>query len=151
MSRRNSLAIMALTLSLIGLTSQSYAAERAGTFKVVNGSVSIERNGATQNAEVGDAVLEGDTVITAESSFAGITLRDNTRLTSGPGSTLVIDDFAFDTTTHKGRLSANLKRGKLAVISGKLAKSNPESVQFNTGSMTVGVRGTEFILEAAGE
>lgn len=127
------------------------AEERAGTFKVVNGTVHVERAGVTENAQIGGALMQGDRVVTAPDSFAGITLRDNTRLTASPDSTLVIDAFSFDTTTHKGRLNASLKKGRLAVISGQLAKANPESVTYNTGSMTIGVRGTEFILEAAGE
>lgn len=125
--------------------------DRAGTFKVVNGSVQVERSGETEIAQVGGAVMQGDRVITAANSFAGITLRDNTRLTASPNSALVIDAFSFDTTTHEGRLNASLKKGRLSVISGQLAKANPESVTYNTGTMTIGVRGTEFILEAAGE
>jgi len=125
--------------------------ENAGTFKVVSGEVSVMRDGKTLKASPGAAVKAGDVVITSAASFAGITLRDNTRLTAGPGSRLVIDRFAFDTTTHDGELSASINKGSLAVISGQLAKANPEKVVFNTGTMTVGVRGTEFIIEAGKE
>jgi hypothetical protein len=33
------------------------------------------------------------------------------------------------------------------VISGKLAKANPDAVRFSTPTTTLGVRGTEFIIE----
>jgi len=124
---------------------------RAGSFKVVSGSVQVQRDNNLEAAKPGAAVYQGDVIITAKTSFAGITLQDNTRLTAGPNSRLVIDAFSFDTTTHQGQLNASLNKGSLAVISGQLAKSNPERVVFNTNTMTVGVRGTEFILEAQGE
>ena len=41
-----------------------------------------------------------------------------------------------------------MRRGSLGVISGKIAKASPEQVSFNTPSVSLGVRGTEFILEA---
>jgi hypothetical protein len=36
------------------------------------------------------------------------------------------------------------------VVSGKIAKQSPESVRFSTPTTTLGVRGTEFVIEAAG-
>ncbi|MEH6443662.1 MAG: FecR domain-containing protein [Oceanospirillaceae bacterium] len=125
--------------------------KKAGTFKVISGSVTASRNNILHNVKTGDSVFIGDLIITAASSFAGMTLYDNTRLTSGPNSRVVIDAFSFNTTTHKGELSASLDKGSLAVISGQLAKASPEKVVFNTRTMTVGVRGTEFIIEAYGE
>lgn len=125
--------------------------QKAGTFKVVSGSVKAFRNDIYHVVKAGDPVWIGDKIITAAASFAGMTLYDNTRLTSGPNSSIVIDAFSFNTTTHKGELSASIGKGSLAVISGQLAKASPEKVVFNTDTMTVGVRGTEFIIEAHGE
>jgi hypothetical protein len=55
--------------------------------------------------------------------------------------------YAFNSTTHQGELAATVKRGSLAVISGKVAKASPDAVQFNTATVTLGVRGTEFIVD----
>ena len=78
----------------------------------------------------------------------GITLRDNTLLSAGPNSTLDLNKFAFNTTTHAGELNASVKRGTLAVVSGKIAKTSPENVSFNTPTISLGVRGTEFVIDA---
>ena len=75
-------------------------------------------------------------------------LQDNTMLSAGPNSTLQMNKFAFDTTTHAGTLDASVKRGTVAVISGKIAKATPQNVSFSTPSMTLGVRGTAFIIDA---
>jgi len=56
-------------------------------------------------------------------------------------------DLASDPTTYDGVLDATIKRGSLAVISGKLAKANPDAVRFSTPTTTLGVRGTAFIIE----
>jgi hypothetical protein len=78
----------------------------------------------------------------------GITLHDNTLLSAGPNSVLVLDNFAFNPTTHAGAIDASVKRGTLAVISGKIAKQSPETVRFRTPSAILGVRGTSFVVDA---
>jgi hypothetical protein len=59
-----------------------------------------------------------------------------------------LNKFSFNTTSHVGELDSTVRRGSLSVISGKVARANPNAVQFNTGTVTLGVRGTEFIIEA---
>ncbi|MES2127910.1 MAG: hypothetical protein V4463_11615, partial [Pseudomonadota bacterium] len=71
-----------------------------------------------------------------------------TVLSVGPNSTISLDKFAFDATSHEGVLNASVKRGTLAVISGKLSKKSPGAVQFTTPSAILGVRGTEFVIDA---
>jgi hypothetical protein len=58
-----------------------------------------------------------------------------------------LEKYAFDPTTHEGALNATVKKGTMAVISGKLSKQNPNAVQFKTPSSILGVRGTEFVIE----
>lgn len=96
---------------------------------------------------IGSEVYDRDRIKTGPQSYIGITLRDNTQLAAGANSLLELNKFAFNTTTHDGVLDATIKRGSLAVISGKLAKANPDAVRFNTPTTTLGVRGTEFIID----
>ena len=124
------------------------AAESAGMIKTLKGQASVVRAGQSLPLRVGDAVMEGDQISTGADSTVGIALRDDTLLAAGAKSTLEIKRFAFDPTTHGGRLDSSVRRGSLAVISGKIAKANPEAVQFSTNTITLGVRGTEFIIDA---
>ena len=128
-------------------------AETAGMVKTSKGVADIERNGQKLAAAVGTSVEARDRIVTGADGAVGITLRDNTLLTAGPNSVLELNKFAFDTTTHAGTLDVGVKKGTLAVISGKLAKTHPHAVSFFTPTTTLGVRGTEFIIEAgqAGE
>jgi hypothetical protein len=75
-------------------------------------------------------------------------LHDNTLLSAGPNSTVDLNKFAFDSTTHAGTIDATVKRGTLSVISGKIAKATPEAVRFSAPGMTLGVRGTSFVIDA---
>ena len=123
-------------------------AESAGTVKTVKGLANIERNGQKLPATVGASIETSDRVTTGAEAAIGITLRDNTLLSAGPNSTLVLNKFVFDATTHAGALDAHVKRGTLSVISGKIAKANPDAVVISTPAITLGVRGTEFIVDA---
>lgn len=120
----------------------------AGTIKTLNGSVEIQRDSATLGAEPGMRVQQSDVIKTGPKSAVGITLRDNTLLSAGENSVLSLDQFVFDSRTQKGALQVTLRKGTLSSISGALAKNSPEAVQFKTSTMTLGVRGTEFIIEA---
>ncbi|RZF25594.1 hypothetical protein EVC45_32675 [Paraburkholderia sp. UYCP14C] len=123
------------------------ASDVAGVVKTVKGTVRLERAAGSSPAAIGSDVYSKDRVVTGPESSVGITLRDTTQLSAGANTTLELDQFAFDSTTHGGVLNARVQRGSLAVISGKLAKANPDSVRFSTPTTTLGVRGTQFIIE----
>jgi hypothetical protein len=127
----------------------SWAAEEAGLIKIAKGEVRIERNGQKMAASAGMPVFAGDTVRTGVDGSVGITLRDNTLISAGPKSTLILNRFAFNSGTYAGALDASLKRGTVAVVSGKLAKNSPSAVQFHTPAAMLGVRGTEFVMDAS--
>jgi hypothetical protein len=122
-------------------------ADAAGVVKTVKGTVRIERAGGSSGAAIGSDVYSSDRVVTGPESSVGITLRDTTQLSAGANTTLELDQFAFNSTTHDGVLHASVKRGSLSVISGKLANANPDAVRFSTPTTTLGVRGTAFIIE----
>lgn len=140
--------LKALCLGIFFCTAGALAQEAAGVVKVVNGAAFIESSGQRQAATVGSKVFVTDRVITGPGGSIGIILRDSTMLSAGPNAQLQMNKFAFDTTTHAGTIDASVKRGTVAVISGKIAKATPENVSFSTPSMTLGVRGTEFIIDA---
>jgi hypothetical protein len=127
------------------------AADSNGVVKTVKGAVHIERAGQNQDVAVGSEVLSKDRIVTGAESSVGVTMRDNTLLTEGANSTLELNAFAFNTTTYDGTLDATIRRGSLAVVDGKLAKANPDSVHYSTPTTTLGVRGTEFIIEVGGD
>ncbi len=119
-----------------------------GMVKSVKGDVTIKREGTTLNAKPGSLLQVSDTIVTGPDSTVGITLEDGTLLSAGPNSSLALNKFLFDSTTNKGILDATLKQGTLAVVSGKLSKTSPDAVTYRTPTTILGVRGTEFVIEA---
>ena len=140
-----------LWVALAGTGWQALAADEAGTVKTVRGSVTLEREGKGLPAAPGQKVQVSDRIVTGADSSAGLVLRDGSILTAGANSVLQLDKFAFNPTTYAGQMDVNLKKGKLSVISGKIDKTDPEAVRFRSSGVTLGVRGTEFIIETTGE
>lgn len=125
------------------------ASASIGMIKTTRGSVTVQRGPESLVAQPGTAILQADVITTGLDSAVGITMKDNSVLSAGPRSTLQMDRFTFDSRTQKGAMEATLKRGSLSGISGAIARNSPEAVKFKTSSITLGVRGTHFILEAA--
>ena len=122
-------------------------AQDAGEIKTVAGAASLERGGKKLPLSAGVPVRQGDTVLTGANGAVGITFTDNSLLSVGPNSTLVIDRYAFDSTTHKGEFDTSLRKGTLAVISGKIVKQSPDAMRVRTPTSIMGVRGTEFLVK----
>ena len=138
------------TVALAFLVGNALAgdAESAGTVKTSKGEVSIERAGVRIPCVVGTPVHAADKVRTGADGAVGLTLRDNTLLSAGPNSVLTLDKFSFDSTTNAGAVSVGVRKGTLAVATGKIARQTPESIDFRTATSVIGVRGTEFVIEA---
>ena len=126
------------------------SATDVGQIKVVSGSVHVEREGQRLAAQPGTPVRQSDVIVTGADSSVGITFSDNSLLSAGPGSVLAIERYAFNPTTHAGQFDASLKRGSLAVISGKMVKQSPDAMRVRTPASIMGVRGTEFVVRVDG-
>ena len=122
-------------------------ANDVGQVKTAKGSVHVEREGKRIPANVGMPIRQADTLVTGSDGAVGVTFTDNSLLSTGPNSVLVVDRYTFDSTTHAGRFDASLKKGTLAVVSGKMVKQSPEAMKVRTPAAIMGVRGTEFVVQ----
>ena len=123
--------------------------QQAGVLKSVQGEVHFLRaDGAAQAARPGDAVSQVDRIRTGADSGASLRLRDGTVLVIGPQSQLDLKQYRFDTTTHDGSILLSLLQGSLRMVSGLIAKKQPEAVRIDTQTATIGIRGTDFIVSA---
>jgi hypothetical protein len=133
---------------LFTLGSMAASATEIGRVKNVSGAVHIERGAERIPVRVDGGVQANDTVVTGADASVGISFIDDTRVAAGPNSTLVMNRYSFDHTTHAGVMDATLKRGTLGMVSGRLAKRSAEAVTVRTPTLILGVRGTEFLLSA---
>ena len=88
---------------------------------------------------------------TGADAAVSVTLRDGTVLTLGPNSEADLSEYAFNATTQEGRLLVRLLEGSMRVVTGLLARINPELFRISTPTSVVGVRGTDFIVEVVPE
>lgn len=139
---------VALVLSCLSFNAPAADDIAAGTIKTSKGDVTVEHAGRRLPGVVGTPVFAADKVRTGADGAVGVTLRDNTLLSAGPNSLFVVDKFEFDSTTNAGAVSVGIRKGTLAVSTGKIAKETPESIDFRTPTSVIGVRGTEFVVEA---
>ena len=143
------LGIAATAVLLAPLAAVS-AEEAIGQIKTETGTVTVERGGKSRPAAIGDHVYRSDTLVTAARSSVGVTFADNSLMALGPFSRLSLDQFRFDATTHAGAFDVTLHRGALAVKSGQIVRQTPEAMRVRTPAALLGVRGTEFVVRAAG-
>jgi hypothetical protein len=134
--------------SLVTLASFALPVNAAdiGQIKTSKGSVTVERAAQTLPGAVGTRLQTSDIVSTGADGAVGITMSDDSLLSAGPNSTLSLDRFAFDSTTRQGQFETSLRKGSLAVISGRIAKQSPDAMMVRTPSAILGVRGTEFVV-----
>lgn len=140
---RHFVAVAVLALAVSGFA----RADDVGQIKVAKGTVHVERDGKRMPAEVGMVILQADTLVTGVDGSAGVTFSDNSLLSTGPNSVLVVDHYTFNSTTHAGKFDASLKKGTLAVVSGKIVKQSPGAMRVRTPAAIMGVRGTDFLVQ----
>jgi len=122
---------------------------QAGFVKSVRGDVQLlSAAGTARPASAGDALATVDRIVTGPDSSASVVLRDDTTLVVGPSSRLDLKEFHFNATTQEGGMLVSLLRGSMRMITGLIGKKNPDAVRVETQTATIGIRGTDFIVQA---
>lgn len=121
-------------------------ASEVAQIKTARGTVHVEREGQRIVAAPGMSLRASDTLVTGADGAVGVTFLDNTMVSAGPSTVFQIERYRFNSTTHDGQFDAALKKGSLAVVSGKMVKHTPGSMRVRTPSSVMGVRGTEFLV-----
>jgi hypothetical protein len=118
----------------------------AGRVKVASGAAFIVRQGATVPAQVGQVVFEADGLRTGADGRIGVTLKDDTRVSIGPGSEVRLDRFVYAPADGQFGFVLKIVRGVAAYVSGRIAKLAPDSIRLETPTAIVGVRGTRLAV-----
>jgi len=144
--RRTRLGAAMLCLATLGAAAAAADEDSIGQVKVSQGQVSVERGGRSMAAPIGLHLRAADVLKTGADGSVGVTMRDNSLLSAGPNSIVSLTRFEFDASTSQGRFDADLQRGTLAVVSGRIARQSPAAVSVRTPSAVLGVRGTDFVV-----
>lgn len=119
--------------------------------KTFTGTASIVRANKVLPVNRDAKLYQGDTIRTGKDGSLGIIFRDNTLLSLGPNSAVIIDEFLFSPAQGKFSIVTRMLKGTAAYLSGVIAKLSPKSVRFLTPVGNVGFRGTKFLVRIDGE
>lgn len=90
-----------------------------------------------------DDVFQDEVVETGIESASELRFSDDTRISVGPNSSVVLDKFVYDPEPGKGTFALNVTEGVFRFFSGKMDHSN---YRIQTSNVTVGVRGTVLVM-----
>lgn len=108
----------------------------------------VADGGARRRLVVGGSVYVGDRIETGAGAKAVLVFRDDSRLTVGPSSTFLMDNFVYDEKNPEdGRFFVSLLTGTMRALTGLVGKANPKNVGFTTSTATIGIRGTGLDLD----
>lgn len=140
--------LIAITFgSLVTLTALAADLAPVGYVMTVAGNANVITNGTTTDAKVGTPIFEGSKLNVGSDSSMGVTLIDNTVMSLGPKSEMVVDEYLYAPAKNELKLTTTIAHGTLNFISGVIAKLRPEAVKINTPTGTIGVRGTHFLVK----
>ncbi len=122
-----------------------------GQIKVSRGIVALERDGKRFPGMVGVRLKENDTILTEANGSVGLMFNDNSTLSMGPNGEVLMERYAYDSTTYLGAFDAFVKRGAVSFEAGNLANTTPESVRVKTPLAEVRGQTRNFAVDVEGK
>jgi hypothetical protein len=124
-------------------------AEPAFTVTTLSGTLLAKKSsGAIRALSVKSQAEPGFTLITRKETYAELTFADDTQVTLGPDTQLIIQKYSFDSvkSQHNGGL-LTLIRGGVLIAGGRLGKRSEETFALDTPLGTIEIRGNTFFVE----
>ncbi|TDQ84024.1 FecR family protein [Dongia mobilis] len=142
-------AVSALALVLAGPALADIGTP-AGVAGAVSGSVGLTSPAKQIVTPVavrsGDGIVMGDNLATGADSRLQVMLLDESAITLGPDAELTIDEFVFDpANTNQDLLAATLLKGAFRLVTGGVARQNPDGTTLNLPNAVLTIRGTTVI------
>lgn len=131
-------------VALIGIFEVASAAEPAGRVDRARGAATASGEAGTRPLSAGVEIFVGDTITTGSDARLRVILLDDTEITLGDDSELVIDRYVYQPAEGTGGGALRLAAGVFRAVTGKLAEVSGQPFRIATGVATIGVRGTEF-------
>jgi hypothetical protein len=116
------------------------AVEKAGDVVSVRGKAVIERKSGKEDARVASALLESDSVVTRDKSRVKMLFRDDSILTLGANSKLVIKKYLYSPESKRAESIYELADGRLRSVVGS------SGFKVTTPTAFAAARGTVFTV-----
>lgn len=139
-------AALTSTVFPVGIAQAADAQPPVGIVTALNpSSASIDNN---DTLHVGSGVTSGMRLKTHGEGPLHVLFLDQSALTLGPDSELVIDEFSYDADNRQGQIRIGLNRGSLRIVGGHISKNNAAVI--TTPDTTVEVLGGITLVSVSG-
>ncbi len=118
-----------------------------GSVNRLKGTASIIRQHQVIPAQVGEKIYMMDLLKTGRDGSLGVVFKDDTLLSIGPQSEIIISEFLFSPAEGKLSLVTKLLKGTAIYLTGIIGRLSPGSVRFETPVANIGIRGTKFAVK----
>ena len=114
----------------------------------LSGTLTVRRSdGSTRFLSVKSGINEGDTLVTAQGTYARMKFADGGETVLRPESQMKVDAYKFDDKRPEGdNVLFSLLKGGMRSVTGLIGRRNRDKVLVTAPSATIGIRGTHFGL-----
>ena len=139
MNRCHKWAPALLCMVVLAMQSVAWAETRIGVASSVKPNADGVVGAGSQSLSAGSELYANETVRTGNLGQADLVFVDQTNLTVGPTSEVLLDKFVYDPTGPKGKVVLQLARGAFRFVTGT---QDHRAYAVNTPYGSLGVRGT---------
>ena len=132
------------------VSAAAVAEDSSGMVIASRGTVIALANNDSRELKQGGFVYVNDEILTSARSFVVLQFTDGAKVTVRPNSNLIIEAYLY-AGNGGDEATLNLVSGGLRIITGAMAKTNPEKYKVRTPVALMGVRGTEFSIMLCGD
>lgn len=114
-----------------------------GEIVALRGTATAQGQDGVRDLAVGSPVFPGDVLSTGEGSSFEVRFADDTVLAQGPAASLTLDEYVFDPAQPSASsMLMSLSKGTFRMVTGTIAKDNPDGIGISSPLATIGIRGT---------
>lgn len=124
----------------------------AGYASVVRGEVyAISPVGVARVLTAKSAIYVGDHIVTEAGGRINVVFRDSSVLSLGQKSRGQLTRYGWSEISQQGEFELTVREGVFRVIGDKLTRTNPEKFKTVTPAATIGIRGSGYAGQVAGD
>ncbi|MET4698718.1 hypothetical protein ABIE65_001740 [Constrictibacter sp. MBR-5] len=135
------LTVASVIAAALAVAPQAADAARVGTTAAVNPEATgTPPGGATRTLFIGQDIVFEEKIVTAGAGQTQILFLDQSALTVGPNSEVVIDRFVYDPDRSTGEMVVSVTKGLFRFVGGKISSTSGATIR--TPTATLGIRGS---------
>jgi hypothetical protein len=141
---RKPTAFLACAVVFAAAPAFGQGADRIGIAAAAQNQVQSSLGAVQRSLKTGDGLSQNEQIRTGADSSAQLLFRDETTLSMGADSVLVLDKAVYDANKKSGEITVRAVSGAFRFVSGSSPSNN---YKITTSSGTIGVRGTIVDVE----